>query len=111
MKKFVFVLGLAVLPVLSAADSFRVTFFQTTVVAGKELKPGSYKVTMKENKATISGSGQEVEAPARLETSDAKHRGTSVRYLNGEGVYKIDEIRIGNSNRKIVFQNSAQAGS
>lgn len=111
MRKFIFVLGLAVLPVLSASDSFRVTLFQTTVVGGKELKPGSYKVTLKDNVATIAGSGQQVEAPARLESSEAKNRGTSVRYLNGDGVYKIDEIRIGNSNRKIVFDNSPRAGS
>lgn len=111
MRNFLFALGLMVLPVLSAADSYRVTFYQNTVVAGKELKPGDYKITMKDNKAIIAKGKETVEAPARVESTDAKNRGTTVRYLNGDGAYKLDEIRIGNSNTKIVFENSQQAGS
>lgn len=111
MKKFVLTLGLCLLPVLSAAEAFNVTFFQKTLVGGKELQPGDYKVRVDGSKAVISRGKQVVEAPVRVETTEGKHRGTSVRYLNGDGAYKLDEIRIRNSNTKLVFDNSAQAGS
>ncbi len=111
MRKFLLVLGLCLAPVLSAADSYRVTFYQPTLVGGKELKPGDYKITVKDNKASISKGKDVVEVPVRLETTGDRHRGTSVRYLHGDGVYKLDEIRLRNSNTKLVFDNSAQAGS
>lgn len=111
MRKSILALGLCLLPVLSAAEAYHVTFYQKTVVAGKELQPGDYKVKVEGNKAVISRGKQVVEAPVRVETTEAKHRGTSVRYQNGDGVYKLDEIRIRNSTTKLVFDNGTQAGS
>ena len=53
-------LGLAV---ASAATSYKVTLFQPSIVAGKELQPGSYKVEVKDSTAIISKGKQSVEAP------------------------------------------------
>lgn len=100
-----------ILPVLSAAESFRVTLYQPTIVGGKELKPGSYKVTVKEGSATLSSGNQSAQAPVRVEPTESKNVRTSVRFLNGGGAYKIDEIRVGNSSTKLVFDNATQAGS
>jgi hypothetical protein len=111
MRNFILALGLFVLPVLSAAEAYHVTFYQKTLVGGKELHPGDYKIRIEGNKALISKGKQVVEAPVRVEATDAKHRGTSVRYLTGDGVYKLDEIRIRNSTTKLVFENGSQAGS
>ncbi len=111
MTKYILALGVCLLPVLSAADSFGVTFYQKTVVAGKELPPGEYRVKVEGNKAVISKGRDVVEAPVRVETTDAKYRGTSVRYMNGDGVYKLDEIRVRNSRTKLVFDHGNQAGS
>jgi len=110
MRKLVFSFALMALAVASAADSYRVTLFQPSVVAGKELKPGEYKVTVKGDKAVISLGKHTVEAPVKVETTDNKFTTTSVRYMSGEGKYKVQEIRLGNTKTKLVFQNADQAG-
>ncbi|MBI3680124.1 MAG: hypothetical protein HY235_06975 [Acidobacteria bacterium] len=110
MKRFVFGFAVMALAVASAADSYRVTLFQPSIVAGKQLKPGEYKVTVTENTAVLSQGKDKVEAPVKVETSDAKFQSTSVRYSSGDGKYKVQEIRLGNTKTKLVFQNDAQAG-
>ncbi len=95
----------------SAADTYRVTLFQPSVVGGKELKPGDYKVTVDGNKAVISqGKNNSVQADVKVESADTKFGSTSVRYMNGEGKYKVQEIRVGNTKTKLVFSNQDQAG-
>lgn len=110
MKKFVFSFAVMALAVASAADSYRVTLFQPSVVAGKELKPGEYKVTVKDNKAVITQGKESVEAPVKVEATDSKFNATSVRYNNGDGKYKVQEIRLGNTKTKLVFPTENQAG-
>jgi hypothetical protein len=89
----------------SAASSYKVTFFQPSIVAGKELKPGVYKVELKDSTAVISKGKESVEAPVKAESVDSKFSSTSVRYRNGDGKYRIEEIRIGGTSTKLVFTN------
>ena len=110
MKKFAFSFAVMALAVASAADSYRVTLFQPSVVAGKELKPGEYKVTVKDNKAVIAQGKNSVEADVKVESFDNKFGSTSVRYTVGEGKNKVQEIRLGNTKTKLVFQTADQAG-
>ena len=72
---------------------------------GTELKPGVYKVELKDNKAVISRGKQSVETPVTAETADSKFSSTSVRYHNGDGKYRLQEIRIGGTNTKLIFPN------
>jgi hypothetical protein len=92
----------AALMVASAA-SYNVTLFQTSVVGGKELKAGDYKVTVDGDKAIISMGKQKVEAAAKIETADSKFSSTSVRYTSEGGKMKIQEIRLGGTNQKLIF--------
>lgn len=110
MKKMMFGFAVMALAVASAADSYRVTLFQPSVVNGKELKAGEYKVTVQDNKATISQGKNSIEAPVKVEATDAKFSSTSVRYTNGDGKYNVQEIRLGNTRTKLVFQTEGQAG-
>ena len=89
----------------SAASSYRLTFFQPSIVAGKELQPGDYKLTVKDNKAVIARGKDSVEADVKSETADSKFNSTSVRYKNGDGKYRVQEIRLGGTNTKLVFDN------
>jgi hypothetical protein len=92
----------AALMVASAA-TYNVTLFQPSTVAGKELKAGEYKVTFDAGKAIISMGKEKIEAPAKMETADSKFSSTSVRYTTDGGKMKIQEIRIGGTNQKVVF--------
>jgi hypothetical protein len=110
MKKFAFTFAVMALAVASAADTYRVTLFQPSVIAGKELKAGEYKVTVTDNKAVISQGKNSVESAVKVEGTDNKFNSTSVRYTNADGKYKVQEIRLGNTKTKLVFPTDGQAG-
>jgi hypothetical protein len=93
------------LAIASAASSYKVTLFQPTLIGGKELKPGVYKVEVKDSTAVLSQGKESVEAPVKTETADSKFSNTSVRYRNGDGKYRIEEIRIGGTSTRLVFAN------
>lgn len=93
------------LAVASAASSHKITLFQPSLVNGTELKPGQYKVTVEDNKATITSGKTSVQANVKTETAESKFSSTSVRYQNGDGKYRLQEIRLGGTNTRIVFEN------
>ena len=106
MKKILLSFATLALAVASAANSYRVTLFQPSVVNGTELKPGDYKVTLKDNNKAVLTSGKtSIEANVRQETGDSKFSSTTVRYQNGDGKYRVQEIRLGGTNTKLVFEN------
>jgi len=49
------------------------------------LKPGDYKVEVRDSKAVIRGGKLPVETPIKIESSDGKFNSTSVRYQSGSG--------------------------
>ena len=87
----------------AAGSSYRVTLFQSSVVSGTELQPGDYKLELKDNKAVITKGKQSVEAEVKVETGENKFNSTSVRYMNAEGKMKVQEIRLGGTKTKLVF--------
>jgi hypothetical protein len=111
MKKIAFGFAVMSLAVASAADTYRVTLFQPSVVAGKELKPGDYKVTVDGNKAVIRAGKEQVESQVKVESTENKFNATSVRYSNGDGKFKVQEIRLGNTKTKLVFPTDNQGAA
>lgn len=101
LKLFALFFGAALM--VASAATYNVTLFQPSIVAGTELKAGDYKVTVAGDKAVISMGKQKVEAPAKMETADSKFSSTSVRYTTEDGKMKIQEIRLGGTNQKVVF--------
>jgi hypothetical protein len=104
MKKTLFALAITALA-LAGAETYRVKFYQHSVVGGTELKPGEYRVDLNGEKAVISGGRQSVETTVKVETADSKFNSTSVKYHNGDGKYRLAEIRLGGTKTKLVFEN------
>jgi hypothetical protein len=102
LKKITVSFAILALAIASAASSYRVSLFQPATVAGQELKAGEYKIELKDNKAVISSGKQSVEVPVKVENGDEKFRSTSVRYDNANGTLKVQEIRLGGTNTKLV---------
>lgn len=102
-KKFMLAFASAALFVASAAERHSLTLFQDSVVNGTELKAGEYRLDVDNDKAVISRGKMKVESAIKVETADSKFGSTAVRYINGEGKMKVQEIRIGGTNRKLVF--------
>ncbi len=106
MTKKLFLLGgTMALAVVSAATSYRITLFQPSMLGSNELKAGDYKVELHDSKAVLTRGRDKIEANVKTETSDTKYSSTSVRYSNGSGKYLIQEIRLGGTNTKLVFEN------
>jgi hypothetical protein len=43
------------------------------------------------------------EAAVKVESGEAKYSSTTVRYANADGKNKVEEIRVGGTNMKIVL--------
>jgi hypothetical protein len=94
---------------LAQAETYHVTLLKPSIVAGKELKPGEYKIDVSNDKAVISHGKQSVEAKVKTETADKKYGSTTVRYeMEGEK-YKVQEIGIGGTKTKLVISDSGTA--
>jgi hypothetical protein len=111
LLKFVVCFSTIAVAFASAGERYSVTLHQTTMVAGTQLKPGDYKIQINGEKATISSGKNSVEAPVKVENGDQKFPSTTVRYATAGGNYQIDEIRVGGTKTKLVFDSAAQASA
>jgi len=102
MRKFVFLFMVLAVSVASA-KTYSITLFQPSVVGGTELKAGNYKLDLTDTKVVISRGGQKVESAVKVENGGDKFRSTTVRYATSDGKYTIQEIRLGGTTTRLVF--------
>ena len=96
--------------VFAASNTFKVDIFQDSVVDGKALKAGSYKIMMENGNAVIKQGNQTIEVPAREETEPNKVASTELLYKDNKN---LEQIRVGGTHTRIVFDAAAapmQAG-
>lgn len=101
MKKIVFAFLLVALAVASA-KTYSLTLFESSVFAGKELKPGEYKLDLQDGKIVLHAGKTAIESAVKVETADRKNRATSVRYASADGKLHIREISLGGTNMKLI---------
>src|SRR5262249_30053852 len=89
--------------VFAAGADYRVTLHEKSIVSGTELAPGDYKLQVDGDKVKFMSKKQNAEATVKMESGTEKYRTTAVRYTNGDGKYKIQEIRLGGTTTKLVF--------
>jgi len=101
------VLGFAVvaLTVVSAANRYSVTFYDTVVVNGTTLKAGDYNLEIKDNTAIIKQGKVMAQAPVKLENDDKKFLTNTVR-MSGT---RVDEIHLGGTHTRVVFEKTGTA--
>lgn len=105
LSKLMLSFGTLALAIASAANSYHFSIFQPSFVAGKELKPGDYKIQLEGSKAIIKVGKQTVEAAVKVESGTEKFSETSVRYATADGKMTVQEIRLGGTTTKLVFNN------
>lgn len=104
LKNVLFLTAILLLSVtVISAKTFTVTLHQPSVVEGKELKPGNYKVQLAGETATITNGKQTVESAIKTEETSERFSATSVRYTEKDGKMTIREIRVGGTGTKVVF--------
>jgi hypothetical protein len=92
----------------AASNTYRVTLFQDSVVAGKTLKAGEYKISMQNGTAVIKEGKASIEVPAREETAAKKIASTELLYKNGTD---LQQIRVGGTHTEIVFAGASPTRS
>jgi len=102
MKKLLVMLALLGLSVAAYAKSYRVTLYEKSELGSTELKPGEYTIELKDQQVVIKNGKVQAEAAVKVENESSKFSTTTVRYSNGDGKYKITEIRLGGTNMKLV---------
>ena len=102
-KTILLILVVLALTGVASAKSFPVKLFQPSVVGGAELQPGDYKIEVTDSKVVIRNGGQGVEANVKVETVNEKYSSTVVRYETADGKPRIQEIHLGGTKTKLVF--------
>jgi hypothetical protein len=102
-KKILLSFAILAASAVANAKTFSVTLFQPSIIGGSELQPGEYRLDLNESKVVIRSGKTSAEADVKVETGDQKYSATSVRYQNGDGKYRIQEIRLGGTKTKLVF--------
>ncbi len=105
LTKLMLSFGTLALAIASAASSYHFSLFQTSIVGGKELKPGDYKLQLNGDKATIKVGKDTLEAAVKVENGTEKFSETSVRFGTADGKMTVQEIRLGGTKSKLVFNN------
>jgi hypothetical protein len=104
-------IALLAMGTIAQAATYHITLLKTSVVAGKELKPGEYTVAVDNDKAVISHGKTSVETKVKTEATQKKYDSTTVRYELDGDKYKVQEIGIGGTKTKLVIGDGAsQAG-
>ena len=93
-------LGLA----MASAKSYTVTLYETAKVGNMELKPGEYRIEVVDQKAVIRNGSLKGEASVKVESTGTKYPNNSVRLTVGSDTPRIQEIRIGGTRTKLVFE-------
>ncbi len=100
LKRIVFVFATLALAVASA-KSYNVTL-RDSVLAGKEIKAGSYKFDVNESNVVVTGNRQKIETAAKVQQEQSKHRTTTVSYAVQD--HKVLQVRLGGTNLTLVFE-------
>jgi len=103
MKRAVLFVCLLAGMAFASTKSFTVTFFEPATVGGTELKAGDYKCELLDQKIVLKHGHETAEASVKVETNGAKYSSTTVRYANADGKNKVEEIRVGGTNMKLVL--------
>ncbi len=101
-KKLLFAFLVLALTV-ACAKTYWVTFYIPSAVAGAELKPGEYRLDLNGDRVTLKNGKLVAESAVKVEQNGEKYKRTTVRCLNGDGGCQVQEIRLGGTNLKLVF--------
>jgi hypothetical protein len=103
LKQLLFVFAASALAVASA-KTYPAKIYQASVLAGTELKPGDYELSLKDTNVALKGEWVAVQSAARVEKTGTKFTRTSLHCVSGNGPLRIQEIKLGGTDLKLAFE-------
>lgn len=92
----------------AASNSYKVNIYQNSVIEGKTVKAGEYKVTLENGNAVLKQGKDMIEVPAHEVMGDVKVASNELVYQDNTN---LKSIEIGGTNKKIVFEGAGSAQS
>jgi hypothetical protein len=111
MKKalaVIFVLGISG---AYAASSYHVTLYKPTTINGTQLKAGDVKLELQGDKVVIKQGKTSVESTVTVENGSNKFANSSVGYVGDSSNNQVQEIRLGGTTTKLVFEAGAKTAT
>jgi len=103
--------GTLALTTLAGAETYKFKIFDSVTIDGKELKPGDYRVEVKDSVAVIRGAKDSAEVKVKTESSERKYDSTSVRFSKDGNKNNLEEIHIGGTKTKLVFTEDTKSSN
>ena len=103
-KMLVGFMALGITAAFAAKDTFKVNLVQDSIVDGKPVKAGQYKVALENGNAVMTHGKESIELPAHEVTTANKFESNELTYSNN---INLEAIAVGGTHRKIVFGNAA----
>ena len=94
---------------IAGAATYKVTILDPVTIDGKVLKAGEYKVEVNDTTAVIRNGKDSTEVKVKTESSERKYDSTAVRYTKEGGKNNLEEIHIGGTKTKLVFDSAKTA--
>jgi len=111
MKKAIAVMFAIGISVAYAASSYRVTLYQPTTVNGTQFKPGEVKVELQGDKVVIKQGKTSAESNVTVQNGAQKFDATSVGYNGDNSKTQVQEIRLGGTTTKLLFDGGAKTAT
>jgi hypothetical protein len=94
-----------------AEKTYTVTLFSPATAGNTELQPGTYKVQIVDQKAILLHGKSDARIAVTVETEKEKFNDTSVRIDKADGKARLQEIRLGGTNTKLVIAEPATSAA
>jgi len=111
MKKTLAVMFALAIGVAYAASSYHVTLYKATTVNGTQLKPGDVKVELQGDKVILKQGKTTVESNVTVQNGTQKFADSTVGYNGESSNNQVQEIRIGGTTTKILFESGAKTAA
>ena len=86
----------------AAGNALKVNIYQDSVIEGKTVKAGDYRVSMEGGNAVIRQGKESIVVPAKEESASSKFSNTELLYKDGTN---LESIGVKGTNTKIVFES------
>jgi hypothetical protein len=111
MKKALAVIFALGISVVYAASTYHVTLYKPTTINGTQLKPGDVKLELQGDKVVIKQGKTSVESSVTVENGAHKFDASSVGYVGDSTNNQIQEIRLGGTTTKLLFEAGAKTAA
>jgi hypothetical protein len=90
---------------IAGAKTYSITLSSPAAIGNSQLKSGDYRLELKGDRVLVKDGKMVNEFPVHVENEARKFENTSITTSSASGSNRIQEIRLGGTTVKLVFDN------